>query len=117
MDIRNKATGIRLTDFTSAPMRAFHMAWVAFFLCFFSWFGVAPLMPVIRAELHLTKDQVGNSIIASVALAVLGRLLVGWLCDRIGPRRTYRWLLMLGSLPVMTIGLSHDYTTFLVFSG
>src|SRR5579863_10066526 len=115
MNIRNKATSIRLADFTSAPMRAFHMAWLAFFLCFFSWFGVAPLMPVIREELHLTKAQTGNSIIASVALAVLGRLLMGWLCDRIGPRKTHSWLLMLGALPVMGIGFSHDYTTFLIF--
>ena len=96
-------------------MRAFHMSWLAFFLCFFSWFGVAPLMPVIRNELHLTKAQTGNSIIASVALAVVGRLLVGWLCDRIGPRKTYAWLLMLGAVPVMGIGLSHDYTSFLIF--
>src|ERR1700691_5671517 len=115
MNIRNKATQIRLADFTSAPMRAFHMAWLAFFLCFFSWFGIAPLMPVIRDELHLTKAQTGNSIIASVALAVFGRLLMGWLCDRIGPRKTHSWLLVLGSLPVMTIGLAHDYTTFLIF--
>lgn len=115
MYIRDKATNIRLGDFTSAPMRAFHMAWIAFFLCFFSWFGVAPLMPVIRQELHLTKAQTGNSIIASVALAVFGRLLMGWLCDKSGPRKTHSWLLIVGSLPVMAIGLSHDYTTFLVF--
>ena len=115
MIVRNKATSIRLADFSSAPMRAFHMAWLAFFLCFFSWFGVAPLMPVIRDELHLTKAQTGNSIIASVALAVFGRLLMGWLCDRIGPRKTHAWLLMLGALPVMGIGLSHDYATFLAF--
>jgi NNP family nitrate/nitrite transporter-like MFS transporter len=115
MNIRNKATSIRLGDFTSAPMRAFHMAWIAFFLCFFSWFGVAPLMPVIRQELHLTKAQTGNSIIASVALAVFGRLLMGWLCDKIGPRKAYSWLLIVGSLPVMAIGLSHDYTSFLIF--
>lgn len=115
MTLRDKAIAIRLADFSSPPMRAFHMAWLAFFLCFFSWFGVAPLMPVIRAELHLTKAQTGNSIIASVALAVLGRLLAGWSCDRIGPRKTYTWLLILGSLPVMSIGLADDYTTFLIF--
>jgi len=115
MTIRNKATSIRLADFSSAPMRAFHMSWIAFFLCFFSWFGVAPLMPVIRQELHLTKAQTGNSIIASVALAVFGRLLMGWLCDRIGPRKTHASLLIIGSLPVMCIGLSHDYTSFLTF--
>lgn len=115
MNIRHKAVRLRLADFSTAPMRAFHMAWLAFFLCFFSWFGIAPLMPVIRQELHLTKAQTGNSIIASVALAVFGRLLMGWLCDRIGPRKSHTWLLILGSLPVMGIGLSHDYTTFLLF--
>lgn len=115
MNIRKKATAIRLLDFRSAPMRTFHMTWLAFFLCFFGWFGLAPLMPVIRQELHLTKEQIGNSIIASVAITVLARLLIGWLCDRIGARRAYAWLLVLGSLPVMGVGLAHDYTTFLLF--
>jgi nitrate/nitrite transporter NarK len=72
-------------------------------------------MPVIRQELHLTKEQVGNSIIASVAITVVARLLIGWLCDRMGPRRTYAWMLILGSLPVMGVGLAHDYLTFLIF--
>jgi NNP family nitrate/nitrite transporter-like MFS transporter len=96
-------------------MRAFHMSWLAFFLCFFGWFGVAPLMPVIREELHLNKAQVGNSAIAAVAITILARMLVGWLCDRIGPRKAYTWMLILGSLPVMGIGLAHDYTSFLMF--
>jgi NNP family nitrate/nitrite transporter-like MFS transporter len=96
-------------------MRAFHMSWLAFFLCFFGWFGIAPLMPVIRQELHLTKAEIGNLTIASVAITVLVRLFIGWLCDHIGPRRAYTWLLILGSLPVMTVGLAHDYNTFLIF--
>ena len=40
---------------------------------------------------------------------------MGLLCDRIGPRRAYTWLLVLGSLPVMGVGLAHDYQTFLLF--
>src|SRR5882724_7515704 len=115
MNIRHKGTTIKLLDFQSVPMRAFHMTWLAFFLCFFGWFGIAPLMPVIRDELHLTKQQVGNSAIAAVAITILVRLVIGWLCDRIGPRRAYTWLLLLGSLPVMGIGLAHDYTSFLIF--
>lgn len=115
MTLRNKATRIRLADFSSAPMRAFHMTWLAFFLCFFGWFGIAPLMPIIRQEFHLTKAQIGNLTIASVAITVLVRLLIGWLCDHIGPRRAYTWLLILGSLPVMGVGLAHDYSTFLIF--
>ncbi len=115
MTLKNKATSIKLGDFTSAPMRAFHMSWFAFFVCFFGWFGLAPLMPVIRQELHLTKAQIGNLTVASVAITVIVRMLIGFLCDRIGPRRAYTWLLILGSLPVMGVGLAHDYQTFLLF--
>jgi NNP family nitrate/nitrite transporter-like MFS transporter len=115
MTLKHKATRITLTNFSSAPMRAFHMSWFAFFICFFGWFGLAPLMPVIRQELHLTKAQIGNLTIASVAITVIVRMLIGFLCDRIGPRRAYTWLLILGSLPVMLVGLAHDYQTFLFF--
>lgn len=115
MTIRNKATRLRLNDFSSAPMRAFHLSWLAFFLCFFGWFGLAPLMPVIRQELHLTKAEIGNLAIASVAMTVFVRMAIGWVCDRIGPRRAYTWLLILGSVPVMAVGLAHSYATFLLF--
>jgi NNP family nitrate/nitrite transporter-like MFS transporter len=109
-----KATRIDLFNFSTPQMRAFHMAWIAFFLCFFAWFGIAPLMAVVREEFHLTKDQVGWCIIGSVAATIVARLLVGWLCDRYGPRLTYSGLLVLGSLPVMAIGLARDFTSFLL---
>ncbi len=110
-----KATRINLFDVTTPPMRAFHMSWFAFFLCFFAWFGIAPLMSVVRTEMGLTKDQIGWCVIGSVAITVIARLIVGRLCDRLGPRLTYTGLLILGSLPVMAIGLAHDFTTFLFF--
>ncbi len=115
MAIRGQATRIRLVDFRSPQMRAFHMAWISFFLCFVGWFGIAPLMAIVREDLSLTKQQIGNTIIASVAITVLARLIIGPLCDRIGPRRTFAGVLVLGSLPVMGIGLAHDYQTFLLF--
>lgn len=115
MDSKLKATRIQLWDFTSIPMRTFHMTWFAFFLCFIAWFGIAPLMPIIREEFALTKSQIGNVIIASVAATVLARLVAGWCCDRFGPRRTYTWLLVIGALPVMAVGLASNYETFLLF--
>ncbi len=114
-DSDGKATRVRLFDFSTAPMRAFHLSWFAFFVCFVAWFGIAPLMAVVRDDLKLTKAQVGNTIIASVAITVLARFLTGWLCDRFGPRRTYSALLIFGSLPVMCIGLAHSYQSFLFF--
>ncbi len=115
MDFKGKATKIQLFSFSTIPMRTFHMTWFAFFLCFFGWFGIAPLMAVVREDLGLTKEQIGNTIIASVAITVVARLAIGWLCDKIGPRRAYTWLLALGSIPVMTIGLADSYETFLLF--
>jgi NNP family nitrate/nitrite transporter-like MFS transporter len=110
-----KATRINLSDFKTPSMRAFHVTWFTFFLCFFGWFGIAPLMPVIREDLHLTKVQIGNIIIASVAITIFARLFFGWLCDKIGPRISYTLLLIIGSLPVMLIGLSNSYESFLLF--
>jgi NNP family nitrate/nitrite transporter-like MFS transporter len=114
MEIDGKATRIQLANFSTPQMRAFHMSWIAFFLCFFAWFGIAPLMSTVREELQFTKDQVGWCIIGSVGVTIFVRLLVGRLCDRLGPRLTYAWLLVLGSLPVMAIGLAHDFASFLL---
>ncbi|WP_106477456.1 MFS transporter [Phytohalomonas tamaricis] len=114
MEFRNKATRIRLFDFKTPQMRAFHMSWLAFHVCFFGWFGIAPMMAVVRDDLNLTKSQIGNTIIASVAVTVLVRLMIGLLCDKIGPRKAYTWLLCLGSLPVMAIGFANSFESFLL---
>src|SRR5688572_33024346 len=110
-----KATKINLLDFKSVPMRTFHITWITFFLCFFGWFGIAPLMPIVRENLGLTKGQIGNTIIASVAITIFARLFFGWLCDRIGPRLSYTILLFVGSVPLMFIGVSNSYESFLLF--
>lgn len=110
-----KATKLNLLSFKAPHMRVFHITWMAFFLCFFGWFGIAPLMAVVRDELLLTKAQIGNTIIASVSITVFARLLIGWLCDKIGPRITYTAILLLGSVPVMFIGMANSYETFLLF--
>jgi MFS transporter, NNP family, nitrate/nitrite transporter len=115
MDTDRKATRIELFSFSTPQMRAFHMTWIAFFLCFFAWFGIAPLMSIVRDEMQLTKEQIGWCVIGSVAITIVARLVVGWMCDRFGPRLTYTWLLLLGSLPVMGTGLAHNFAAFLFF--
>ena len=111
----SKATRINLFSLRKPHMRTFHMTWFAFFLAFFGWFGIAPMMALVRDDLGLTKTQIGNTIIASVAITILARLAIGWLCDRIGPRLAYSGLLILGSIPVMCIGLANSYESFLLF--
>lgn len=113
--IEPKATRIDLFSFSTPQMRAFHITWLAFFVCFFAWFAAAPLMPLIKAEFKLSKDQIANINIAAVAVTILVRLVVGPLCDRFGPRRAYTWLLLLGSLPVFGLAFARTYEAFLFF--
>jgi len=113
--MKNQLTKLNIFSIKGVQMRTFHITWLMFFVCFFGWFGLAPLMPTIRAELHLTKGQVGNTIIASVAATIIARLIIGKLCDTWGPRKTAIRLLLIGSLPVFFVGLAHTYITFLLF--
>lgn len=115
MESSAKATKIQLFSLATPQMRAFHMSWFAFFLCFFAWFGIAPLITIVEEELALKPYQLKWCIIGSVALTVFARLFIGWLCDRIGPRLSYTILLVVGAIPVMGIGLSNSFATFLMF--
>ena len=117
MDFKNKATKIELFSFNSPQMRAFHVTWFAFFLCFFGWFGIVPLMKGdggVIATLGLNPAQVGNSIIAAVSLTIIARLIIGPMCTRFGSRKVYTALLVLGSLPVMCVGLVQTPAQFII---
>lgn len=106
---------LKIFSLKGVQMKTFHTTWFMFFVCFFGWFGLAPLMPTIREDLHLTKSQVGNIIIISVSSTIIARLIIGKLCDTWGPRKTAIRLLLVGSLPVFLVGLANSYTTFLLF--
>ena len=114
-ELSGKANSINLKSFAAPHMRTFHLTWLAFFLCFFGWFGIAPLLGEVRDDLNLTNSQVFTSLIASVFITIFARVAIGWVLDRVGPRRTYTGLLMLGSIPVMLIGLSQNFETFVIF--
>src|SRR5471030_2661310 len=111
----NKADSIKLFSISTPQMRAFHLTWMAFFVCFFAWFACAPLMPVIKGEFHLSVAQIANINIAAVAITILVRLLVGPLCDTFGPRKTYTGLLLIGAIPVIGVAFAHSYESFLIF--
>lgn len=108
-------TKLNVFSFKGIQMRSFHITWFTFFVCFFGWFGLAPLMPIIKEDLHLDKSQIGNVVIASVSGTIIARLLIGKLCDIWGPRKTYTTLLLLGAIPVMCVGFAHSYASFLLF--
>jgi NNP family nitrate/nitrite transporter-like MFS transporter len=111
----DKATRIDLFSLRTPQMRAFHLTWIAFFVCFFAWFATAPLMPIIKGDLKLTNDEVYSIGIAGVFATVLARFVIGPLCDKFGPRLVYTALLFFGAFPVIGIAFAWDYTSFLVF--
>lgn len=106
---------LNIFSLKGVQMRTFHITWLTFFFCFFAWFGIAPLMPLVSESLHLTKAQKGNAAIAAVSATIIARLVIGRLTDKYGPRRVYTWLLVLCAFPVMFIGLANSYTSFLLF--
>jgi NNP family nitrate/nitrite transporter-like MFS transporter len=109
-----KATKLSLLDFSNVSIKTFWITSIAFFLCFFAWFGIVPFMPDVVRDLGLTPDQKWNSIILAVTGTVFARLIIGKLCDKYGPRLCYTWLLTLGAIPVILIGFVQTPAQFLI---
>ena len=86
-------------------MRAFHCSWLCFFLAFFIWFAIAPLLPEVKESLGISKEQIWTSNICSVGGTILMRFALGPLCDKFGARILMGGVLMCASIPTALIGL------------
>ena len=116
MEVRNKATSIDLFSLKTPQMRAFHMSWFAFFLCFFSWFGIAPVDGGGPRRVAADQDadrqhdhRVGRDHDRRPAVHRLACV------TESGRSLSYTFLLIIGSIPVMAIGLATSYESFLLF--
>ena len=78
----DRSVEIPLFTFARPHMRAFHFAWMSFFIAFFTWFAISPLLSEIAISLKLDKEQVFASSIYSSGGTVVYRLIAGPLCDR-----------------------------------
>jgi NNP family nitrate/nitrite transporter-like MFS transporter len=86
-------------------MRAFHCSWLGFFIAFFIWFAIAPLLSEIRDDLKITKKEVWSSSIIGVGGTIFMRFLLGPLCDKWGPRILFTIVLCAASIPTALTGL------------
>lgn len=89
-------------------MRAFHTAWMGFFMAFFIWFAISPLLSEMRATLALTKQEIWTSSVVAVAGTIFMRLLVGPLCDKFGSRILFAAALIFASFPTACVGLTNS---------
>ena len=89
-----------LFRFKNKEIKALHLTWIAFFICFYVWFNMAPLASSMLASADwLTRDDIRLFAIANVALTIPARILVGMALDKWGPRRVFSVLMVTMALP------------------
>jgi MFS transporter, NNP family, nitrate/nitrite transporter len=89
-------------------MRAFHVNWFGFFMAFFIWFAIAPLLNEIKTTLGLSKKQIWTSSIVSVLGTIFMRFILGPLIDKYGARIPFAAVLCLCAIPTACTGLINN---------
>ncbi|WP_220359346.1 MFS transporter [Alkalilimnicola ehrlichii] len=101
--------------FKSPEIKALHLTWIAFFICFYVWFNMAPLATsMLRSVDWLTRQDIQLFAIANVALTIPARIIIGMALDRYGPRRVFSVLMVAMAIPALVFAFGNTMTQLLV---
>lgn len=110
VDAEHKATELKILSFARPHMRAFHYSWWSFFIAFFIWFSIAPLLPEVRDTLGLTDEEVWTTNIVAVTGDIFMRFAFGSITDAFGARLPMGFVLAAASIPTALTGLVNNLT-------
>jgi len=105
----------RLFDFSKEEIRILHLTWIAFFLTFFVWFNFAPMASTILESLDfLTPKHIKALLICNVALTIPGRVIIGAMVDKFGPKRVFSILMVVMAVPGLMFAFGDTFMQLLV---
>jgi NNP family nitrate/nitrite transporter-like MFS transporter len=77
----------------------------SFFVAFFVWFALTPLLSEIQHDLNISDQDIWTSSIASVSTTIFVRVALGPACDKFGARILFSLLLCVSAIPTACTGL------------
>jgi NNP family nitrate/nitrite transporter-like MFS transporter len=80
-----------------------------FVVCFACFGTVSAMMPTFKTSLHLDAVDASTAVAVPVLLGSLGRIPLGMLSDRLGPRRVFLAVLAVSALAVLAMGWVASY--------
>lgn len=114
VDSEHKAAVFRPWKIKGVHMTSFHVSWVSVFVSFMSMFAPAALVPVIRDDIDLTTRDIGAAGIAAVSGVISARIVMGVMCDTIGPRYGHAGLMLLTAPAMFGMSLVSNDAEFIV---
>lgn len=104
-----------ILDFKDQKIKTLHYTWIAFFITFYVWFNMAPLATTMLDSISwLTKEHIKILAICNVALTIPGRIVVGALIDRYGPRIVFSGLMIIMAIPAFVFAFGNSFMQLLI---
>uniref|UniRef100_A0A7S3L298 Nitrate/nitrite transporter n=1 Tax=Amphora coffeiformis TaxID=265554 RepID=A0A7S3L298_9STRA len=100
----DRGADIPLFSLARPHMRGFHFAWMSFFVAFFTWFAMTPLLAEIARSLDFTRQEIFLSSVLAVLSSGFARIVIGPLNEAYGPRWVMACTLVAAAIPTALAG-------------